>query len=356
MRAFADMFVHQANLDGQNIGSICLVQSTDSERARIFNEQHCRYHVAIRGLQDGERIDTVEEVTAISKALTASNDWPEILKTARSPELKFLFSNTTEAGPALKEGDKPEDSPPSSFPARLLVLLKERYDAGQGGLAIIPCELLELNADKLLNLVIEQAVLWEWNGMFLDWIQNDCVWLNSLVDRIVTDRPDDYAPFPEDRLLAVGEPYALWAVEQKQTPSPLPRHNAILLTPDVMPYFLRKVRILNGAHQALISKALPKGYQTVLQAVSDPEIMQWLEALLFEEIVPTLEGRVEEPELFARQTLERFSNPYLNHKLSEIAKNHLQKVQIRLGRTRDEYIEKFGKTPIRLETAFAFRP
>jgi tagaturonate reductase len=120
-------------------------------------------------------------------------------------------------------------------------------------------------------------------------------------------------------------------------------------TADVLPYFLRKVRILNGAHTALLIEAAPRGFATVREAVLDPDLGAWLERLLFEEVVPVLEGRVEGPAEFARQTLERFRNPFIEHKLADIAVNHAAKVAVRLLPTRDEYRARFGRTPPLLE-------
>src|SRR5262249_4111228 len=168
------------------------------------------------------------------------------------------------------------------------------------------------------------------------WLQNECVWLNTLVDRIVTGTPKEHPLLASDAMLTVCEPYALWAIQQKPGVEPFLRHPAVVWTPDVQQYFLRKVRILNGGHTALLIKARPRGFATVREAVSDPELGAWLERLLFEEVVPVLEGRVEGPHEFARQTLERFRNPFVEHKLSDIASHHAAKVAVRLVPTRDE--------------------
>jgi tagaturonate reductase len=157
-------------------------------------------------------------------------------------------------------------------------------------------------------------------------------------------------------MAVMGEPYSLWAIEDRDGKGGLFRHPAIRVTRDVMPFFLRKVRILNAAHTAMVSQALPRGHALVREAMDDAEVVAWLERLLFEEIVPTVQGRVEEPEEFARQTLERFRNPFLQHKLTDIMAYHDEKVTIRLVSTRDEYVKKFGKTPSHLEQAIAWRP
>jgi tagaturonate reductase len=165
----------------------------------------------------------------------------------------------------------------------------------------------------------------------------------------VTGTPKEHPLLASDALLTVCEPYALWAIQQLAGSRPFLVHPAVVWTPDVQPYFLRKVRILNGAHTALLIKALPRGFSTVRQAVTDPELGAWLEKLLFEEVVPVLEGRVDDPAGFARLTLERFRNPFVEHRLADIALHHAKKVAVRLEPTREEFANKFGRRPVLLD-------
>jgi tagaturonate reductase len=188
---------------------------------------------------------------------------------------------------------------------------------------------------------------------FRAWLFDRCAWLNTLVDRIVTGTPADHPLLAEDPLLIACEPYALWAIQRHPRADVFLQHSAVVWTNDVEPYFLRKVRILNGAHTALVIRAMPRGFTTVRQAVEDPEIGPWLERLLMEEVVPVLEGRVEQPADFARETLERFRNPFLEHRLSDIALHHETKVRVRLVPTRDEFRAKFGRNPPLLDELLA---
>lgn len=343
LRAFADLFIHHANEEGQNVGRIVIVQSTGDERAAALNRQKGLYHVAVRGYEGGSIIDRVETSASISRAIAASSQWNEVLALARSPQLRIILSNTTESGYNLDSADKPTDAPPRSFPAKLLAVLRERFKEGGSGLTIIPCELREHNANTLLGLLLQLARDWGLAESFTTWLQMECIWLNTLVDRIVVDPPADHPLRAEDALLTVCEPYALWAIQNKATP--FLRHSAVVWTPDVQPYFLRKVRILNGAHTALLIKAWPRGFKTVRDAVLDAELGPWLERLLFEEIVPVLEGRVDDPEAFARQVLDRFRNPFFEHQLASIAAYHADKVQVRLVPTLNEFKARFGRTP-----------
>ena len=367
LRGFVDVFVHQANSAGQGIGRVVVVQSTEGERANTLNAQAGRYHVLTRGLDNGQVIDHTDAIASVSRALTAQTQWTEILDVAASPDLRYVVSNTTEKGLALDPLDSDyagslDSKPPNSYPARLLTLLKQRYNLFKmsggdiahqnvtpSGLTMLPCELVERNGHKLRDLVLEQANLWDYDTAVLDWLRNECVWLNTLVDRIVSGPPSEHPLLATDALLAVAEPYALWAIETPDndlsTMAHPILHPAIVYCHDIAPYYLRKVRILNAAHSALVCKALPLGFTRVREALEDPNINAWLQRLLFEEIVPTLEGRVESPDVFARQTLERFGNPFLEHKLSDIALYHDMKMQVRLVPTREEYIAKFGHEP-----------
>ncbi len=357
LRAFADLFIHQANQTASPVGRVVIVQSTGGERAGGLNSQAGRYHVVVRGLNKGAVVDQVEPVESISRALAAASQWEDVLKLAQSPQLRLILSNTTEVGYNLDPTDGPGDVPPRSFPAKLLAVLQERFRAGQPGLTVVPCELREHNADLLQAIVLQLAKDWQLPEPLRHYLKEECVWLNTLVDRIVT-APTDHPMLATDSLLTVCEPYALWAIQTKPRAWRFLEHPAVVWAEDVQPYFLRKVRILNGAHTALLSKAQPRGFLTVRAAVTDPELGSWLERLLTEEIVPVLEGRVDRPTEFARQTLERFRNPFLEHKLADIAVHHDSKVQVRLVPTRDEFIAKFGRTPPLLAEVLAtsFRP
>ena len=353
LRAFADLFIDEANRQGQNIGRIVLVQSTGGDRAGALSQQGGKYHVVIRGLENGEVVDRVEEVGSISRALVASTQWEQVRAVARSAELRFVLSNTTEAGYVLDDADTPRSAPPKSFPAKLLRLLKDRFDAGKRGLTIIPCELIEGNARLLRDALLELCEKWNFVDSFRFWLNHECVWLHTLVDRIVSGTPKEHPLLESDPMLIVAEPFAFWALEDHAKAHPFIKHSAIVRCSDVKPFFLRKVRILNAAHTALLIKAGPHGFAIVRDAVNDPVLGDWLNRLLFDEIVPTLAGRVDQPAEFARQTIERFKNPFLDHKFSDIALHHDSKVQIRLVPTATEFAERFDRRPPLLDEVLA---
>lgn len=351
LRAFADMFVHQANELGQKIGRIVVVQSTGDGRASLLNQQAGKYHVIVRGIENGRLIDRVETCASISRALVASDQWAEILALAQSPQLTFVLSNTTEAGYALDATDRALDRPPRSFPAKLTAVLHSRWAAEQPGVTLLPCELLEDNAEKLRGLVLQVSDAWNLPSAFRNWLQTDCVWLSSLVDRIVPGTPKEHPLLESDPLLLMAEPFAFWALQSQAGAARWADHSSIVRTDDVKPYFLRKVRILNGAHTALLCKVGLKQFETVGDALNDDATRSWIERLLFEEIVPTVDDRVDGAEQFARQTIERFRNPFLRHKLADIALHHATKRDVRLVPTFTEFQQKFGRVPPRLQEA-----
>jgi tagaturonate reductase len=351
LRAFVDLFVHQGNDQGQNVGRVVVVQSTGGGRADLLNRQNGRYHVVVRGLDNGKVVDRVEESASISRALIADSQWADVIAAAASPELRFVVSNTTETGYGLHRGDDEvypailDSVAPQSFPAKLTAVLHARWKSGLPGLTIMPCELIENNAVKLLVLVKDMSNGWCLPAEFRTWVESECVWLSSLVDRIVPGPPAEHPLLATDPLLLMAEPFAFWALETKPQAARWVDQPAILRTADVTPYFLRKVRILNGAHTALVAKVGFNRFTTVREALDDDATRDWLQRLLFEEIVPTLEGRVDGPAQFARQVIERFRNPFLRHRFVDIAVHQEQKRDIRLLPTYREYVAKFGRVP-----------
>ncbi|GAB6166728.1 tagaturonate reductase [Thermostilla marina] len=360
LRAFVDTFLQ--DLADRHLVSarVFAVQSTGGDRASLFAERHFTYRVAIRGLEDGKRLEREVSVRTVADAAAAGFEWPRVLEFAVSPGLAAIVSNVTEAGYALVDGDTSRGLPPESYPAKLLSVLDARRKAGLPGPVILPCELLDRNAGRLKRLVLEQAERESADDDLLDYLTMECRWCNTLVDRIVAP-PQAGEPLAADPLAAVAEPFAAWYIEHLP-PKPLPpearplpsildvlsAHPAVSRVADVDAFSLRKVRILNGAHTALVAYALPKGFATVRDAVSDPGIRSWLEGLLFEEIIPAVEDRVEEPESFARTVLDRFANPFLEHRLEDIALHHETKLRTRLLPSFEDYVRRFERTPVRL--------
>ena len=369
LRAFVDRFVQRANDEGQGVGRVVAVQSTGNDRAELLGTKGKGYHVLVRGYEDGQLVERVDDVKSISRGLVAATEWPKVLEAARSPLLKYIVSNTTESGYKLEHADTLHSSPPASFPAKLTRVLWERYQDSQSPVVILPCELIERNAEKLRDLVRQQILAWQLPVTFEPWVREECVWLNNLVDCMVTRAPADHPLAKKDPLLIHAEPYALWAIQKPPIrrasesgimsvsgrfidhPVKLFDHPAIQMVDDLMPYYLRKVRILNGLHTAMVGKFLGQGFQTVQEVLADKEAARWVRGLLYEEIVPTIAYRISGVAEFADQTFDRLRNPFLAHLLSDIAANHEDKVRVRLEPTFEEYQRLFGKAPPRLAEA-----
>jgi tagaturonate reductase len=341
LRAFVDRFVHQANETGQNVGRIVVVQRSADERSELLNASAAGYSVLVRGYQDGEVVQRHERVQSISRVLLAETQWRDVLAFAKSPDLRFIVTNATESGYVLDPQDK-ITTPPQTLPAKLTQVLWARFQAKGSAPTMLPCELIERNADKLKDLILTQSRTWGLPADFQKWV-GDCLWLNSLVDCIVT-MPEP-ALAQSDPLLICAEPYYLWALEKPAGRSvKLFEHLAIRLADDIAPYFLRKVRILNGTHTAMVGKFFGQ-IETVQGLLADKSAARSIRDLMYEEIVPTLAYRLDLVAAFADETFDRFRNPFTNHKLADIAKGHADKVKVRLQPTREEYERLFGKSP-----------
>jgi tagaturonate reductase len=347
LRSFVDLFVHEANLTSDHVQKIVAVQSTGSERARQLD--HGPFHVAIRGVSGGRVVDSIQTIESVQTGLAAEEDWDTVLEVSRDDSLQIIVSNTTEAGLSRDDQDDLEGVP-RSYPAKLLSVLLARFSAGLSGLTILPCELVDDNAKVLRDLVLEQAVAWEVAGDAFDWVRDENRWCPTLVDRIVSAPTDSHPLFEMDRLLSVAEPFAFWAIES-QDPVPID-HPVIQCVDDVSAFALRKVRILNGAHTALVEKA-KDDFVTVREAMAHEETRDWLESVVTDEIVPCVEDRVEGASQFARDVFERFENPFLDHRLADIALHQAEKIKVRLLPTYNDYQRLFGKPPALLGQALS---
>ena len=335
--------------------SITVVQSRpQADGAQRINQQGGNYHVWTRGLKSGRIIDEFEQVQTINQALDANTQWSELVEAALKPELTLVVSNTTAEGLQLDKRDEESCLPetcPHSFPAKIGLLLWHRYCAGLPGLTLLPLELVDQNGSCLHRLVLEQTALWTVTQQpeFRCWLGSENRWLNNLVDRIVVS-PSSPTPWSgDDPLAVVGEPFRMLAIEQDGgEQSILPNDTMIQWTDDLSPFFLRKVRILNGLHTAMVAKFLPMEMSTVLECVQTASSREWLDQLLTEEILPTLEHQGHSENQFAADVMERFENPFFEHRLADIANGHETKLAIRIQPTADEFYSAFGRRPDKL--------
>jgi len=367
LRAFVDWMFNELNKKAGFNGSIVVVQPIDKGMVNMLNEQDGLYTLYLRGLKNGKPESIHETIDVISRGINAYTDFQDYLKTAEGADMRYVISNTTEAGITYDENDKPTDTPPNSFPAKLAVWLYHRYDTFKGdpskGVHIIPCELIEKNADNLKRIILQLAEKWGYEQGFIDWLNNDCTFSNTLVDRIVPGYPreriaeiTDELGY-EDKQVVEGEHFHLWVIEapeQLQKELPFPSIGLdVKYVKDLTPYRTRKVRILNGAHTALVPVAYLYGIDTVREAVEHPVVGKFFKEELFEEIIPTLDLQKEELEQFANEVIDRFRNPYIKHQLMSIALNSWSKFQTRVLPSILEYKKRFGKIPERLAFSLA---
>jgi len=337
--AHVALFVSQAHSRGpaaQALDGICVVQTThNTESALRVAALACgrSYPVHIRGRQRGAAVDEVLTGHAVHDALQAHTDWPRVLQVV-AHDAQVIVSNTADRGYQLEVRDSAAlldaaTQVPHSFPAKLLVLLHNRWQNNAAApLSIFPCELVERNGDTLRDLLTSLARRWSLHDNFVAWLRGHCVWANSLVDRIVSQALQPVG--------AVAEPYALWAIESQPRLQLPCLHESIVLTDDLARYARLKLFLLNGGHSFLAERWLREeraADETVLQAMNDTTLRAELEALWHEEMLPvfTALGLRDAALAYLVELRERLLNPFLAHRLAEIAHNHAQKKQRRFA-------------------------
>ena len=296
LRAFVDYFIDIANEKTDFNGSIVLIKPIAFGNLDRFHEQDCRYTVILRGLENGEKVEKTRLITSVADAVDAINEYEKYSAFAREPSLRFIVSNTTEAGIVLDREDRFELCPPNSYPGKLTKFLFERAEhfnyAEDKGLVMLPVELIDDNGIMLKKCVMELAKMWNLGEQFIAWLENACIFTSTLVDRIVTGYPRDDAEQLwktlgyEDQLLDTAEPFGLWVIESPKDLSgelPLPECALpVIFTDNQKPYKQRKVRILNGAHTSFVPAAFQMGYDIVLDAMNDPLVAGFMHDTLHE--------------------------------------------------------------------------
>ncbi len=359
LRGFVDWMLQKLNDEADFNGSVVVVQPIEKGMCDMLEEQNCIYTHLMRGLDNGKPTVDKQIVDVISRTIKPYEDFSAYLALAKNPDFRFIFSNTTEAGISYVAEDKPTDTPPSSYPAKLTVLLYERFKAGLNGFLIIPCELIEKNGETLEKIVLQYASDWNLEDSFVKWVKEENHFFNTLVDRIVTGYPRDEKTDLEyeDNMLDTSELFHLWVIEgntKYKTELPFDQIglNVIWTENELAKYRTRKVRILNGAHTSLVPYAMLKGFETVKECVDNEELNKYLRACIFDEIIPTLDLPEAELKDYAESVLERFANPFIVHKLSSIALNSVSKFKVRVLPSILEYIKRYNKVPQYLMIAF----
>ncbi len=325
LRGFFDWMLQILNNKGVFNGSAVVVKPIEPMgRMKEFAAQDYLYTNLIRDL-NGEDTQVVD---VIDHMVCPYAEFDKFLELAALPEARFIVSNTTEAGIAFDETDTFEQTPPSTYPAKLTKLLYQRFTLGLPGFWIIPCELIEKNGVALRKYVFRYAELWNLGEDFIAWLENENKFCSTLVDRIVSGFPADAELPYEDTFRNSAESFHFWAIEGKGLFEELPFDKAgcnVLLTDDITPYRERKVRILNGAHTSMVCLGLLSGMETVEDCMKNEEIFSFVSDFIQNEAIKTLDLPKEECEEFWNAVQKRFLNPYLHHKLSSISLNSVSK-------------------------------
>lgn len=367
LRAFVDWMLQRANESGVFAGSAVVVQPIPDGLCGALNAQNCRYTVVLRGQQEGQSVVETEIVDSISRCLDSYTQWEQVLQCAADPAVDILISNTTEAGIVYDGEDSWDLAPPRSYPGKVCAYLYHRFQAFSGdpqcGMLILPCELIENNGAELAAIVLRLADEWGLPAEFTQWVVSANTFANTLVDRIVTGYPGDQeaARFWEhtgfrDPLLTTGELFHLWVIEAPAAAArrfPLQEAGLrVLWVEDLAPHRTRKVRVLNGAHTSLFSIAHLMGQDTVRETVETDVTKRFLDGLLFGEILPSMDQDKRELEAYAQQVLERFRNPYIEHRWLDISLNAASKLRARVLPSLTAHAQA-GRLPKRLVFSLA---
>ncbi len=366
LRAFVDYMIDIANEKGVFDGSIAIVKPIAFGNLDMFKEQNNLYTVLLRGKENGEVINSSRIITSVSKTLDCASDYDEYMALARLDTLRFVVSNTTEAGIVLDENDVFQGLP-NTYPGKLTKFLYERYIAFNGakdkGLIILPVELIEENGKKLQECVFALADIWNLPADFKNWLNDSTVFCSTLVDRIVTGYPRGYADKVceelgyEDKLVDIGEPFALWVIEsEKDISGELPLDKIglpVVFTDNHKPYKERKVRVLNGAHTASVLAGYLYGIDIVRDCMSDETMGKFIRQVVMDEIVPQVNLPYDEVKDFANSVFERFENPFIDHALLSISLNSVSKWRARVLPSFKDYCKNNGQLPKLITFSFA---
>ncbi|MEA4988965.1 MAG: tagaturonate reductase [Anaerovorax sp.] len=364
LRGFVDYFIDVLNEKQGFQSKVVVVQPIETGLCDVINKQEGLYQLFLRGYKDGMAINQRRLISCIQRAVNPYKEFQEFLKIAYNPDLRFIVSNTTEAGIVYEEECRFDEAPPKSFPAKLTRFLYERFTCLPDlGFVILSCELIDNNGAELKRCVLRHAKQWNLGMDFVDWIEQDNTFCSTLVDRIVTGYPKLEAEEINqnnaylDELIDTAELFGLWVIEgPEKLKEELPFEEAglpVLFTNDHTPYKQRKVRILNGAHTSMALAAYLAGENTVRDCINNEAIKRFIQETIHQEIIPTLSFPKEELISFADAVLERFENPFIKHRLIDISLNSVSKWKARVMPTLVEYYKLFERFPKHIVFSFS---
>lgn len=359
LRAFIDWIVYHMNEKTDFNGSVVVVQPIEKGMTCQLMEQDCLYHVNLQGLDKGETVNSLTCIDVISRAMNPYEQFEDFLKLAEQPDIRFVISNTTEAGIAFDPTCRLDDRPAASYPGKLTQLLYHRYRTFGGdrskGLIVFPCELIFLNGHKLKEVIYQYIELWKLEDDFKIWFEETCGVYATLVDRIVPGFPrNDIGNIQEklqyeDRMVVQGEVFHLWVIEAPEhVAQEFPAHLAelnVLFVPSEVPYHERKVTLLNGPHTVLSPVAFLSGIDIVRDACQHKVIGKYIRQVMYDELMETLNLSKTELKQFADDVWERFCNPFVDHHVTSIMLNSFPKFKTRDLPGLKTYLERKGILP-----------
>ena len=359
LRAFVDWIVWNTNQKTDFNAGVVVVQPIEKGMVEVLNSQDGLYHVNLQGIDKGEAVDSIQMIDVINGGINPYTQNDEYMALAEDPNIRFVISNTTEAGIAFDPSCKLEDKPASSYPGKLTQLLYRRYNHFNGdvskGLIILPCELSFLNGKELKKCIYQYIDLWNLGEGFKTWFEEACGVYCTLVDRIVPGYPKDTIEQIHERigyndnLVVKGEIFHLWVIEAPESvAAEFPADKAglnVLFVPSEAPYHERKVTLLNGPHTVLSPVGYLSGLDTVKECVEDPQVGAFVKKVMYEELMETLNLPKPELQAFADSVVERFVNPYVKHFVTSIMLNSFPKYKTRDLPGLKTYLERKGELP-----------
>ena len=359
LRAFVDWIIWNTNQKTNFNAGVVVVQPIERGMVDMLNAQDGLYHVNLQGIDKGEAVDSIQMIDVINGGLNPYTQNAEFMALAEDPNIRFVISNTTEAGIAFDPSCKLEDKPASSYPGKLTQLLYHRYNHFNGdkrkGFIILPCELIFLNGKELKKCIYQYIDLWNLGEGFKTWFEEACGVYCTLVDRIVPGYPKDTIDQIHERiglsdnLVVKGEIFHLWVIEAPESvAAEFPADKAglnVLFVPSEAPYHERKVTLLNGPHTVLSPVGYLSGLDTVKECVEDPEVGAFVKKVMYEELMETLNLPKPELQQFADSVIERFVNPYVKHFVTSIMLNSFPKYKTRDLPGLKTYLERKGDLP-----------
>lgn len=371
LRALPDYFIDKANKLGIFNGRVVVIKSTSQGDSSVFQRQDNLYTLCIKGVEKGEMIGDIGINSSISRVLSARHQWKEVLSSATNPAMQIIISNTTEAGLVLVDDD-PRSPVPDSFPGKLLAFLQERYRcfnaSSEAGMVIIPTELIPDNGQLLKEILVTKSKNLNLDKNFIHWLETANTFCSSLVDCIVPGSlPEDEKKDLSsklgysDDLMIMSEVYRLWAIESaseevREILSFAEADKRIVISGDISKFRELKLRLLNGSHTFCCGLAVWAGFLFVKQAMENKGFSDFMSRLLLDEIIPAIQSdaiQADEARAFAIAVMDRFRNPYMQHRWLSICLQYTSKMKTRNVQTIQKHYEKKESAPRLMAAGFA---